>query len=154
MNLRIRRAVPEEANDLSKIAFSAKAYWGYPKRWLEIWKPQLTFHPEDFEEKEGWVAVDDEKPFGFYILQEKAGYVWLEDLWVLPEFIGRGIGKMLFLHAVELSLQRGYKNLRLEADPHAFGFYQKMGMHKIGEKHSEVDGQPRILPIMEIELEK
>ena len=32
------------------------------------------------------------------------------------------------------------------------GFYEKMGMIKIGERHSEVEGQIRILPIMKIRL--
>ena len=150
----IRRAIPEEAVTLSQIAFSAKAYWGYPKRWLEIWKPQLTLSPEYLEENENWVTVDDDKPIGFYTLQEKGSNAWLENLWVSPEFIGKGVGKMLFFHAVELSRQHGYKTLQLEADPNAFGFYEKMGMHKIGERQSEVEGQPRILPIMEMELKK
>jgi len=42
--------------------------------------------------------------------------------------------------------------MELDADPNAQGFYEKMGMHKVGEKKTEVDGQPRILPIMEIKL--
>jgi len=150
----IRRVWPEEAHGLSQIARAAKAYWGYPERWLEIWKPQLTFSPEYFVENEGWVAVADGIPIGFYTLQEKDGTASLENLWVSPEHIGKGIGKSLFLHCVKLSRQRGYKILQLEADPNAVGFYEKMGMHRIGEQHSEVDGQPRSLPIMQIELEE
>jgi ribosomal protein S18 acetylase RimI-like enzyme len=150
----IRRAIPEEADTLSQITFSAKGHWGYSERWMEIWKPQLTFSPEYFEQNESWVAVDNEKPIGFYTLQEKNGNAWIDNLWVMPEFIGKGIGKKLFLHAVESSRQRGHKALQLEADPNAFGFYEKMGMQKIGERQSEVDGQPRILPIMEMRLKK
>jgi GNAT superfamily N-acetyltransferase len=152
MNLQIRRALPEEAGILSQIAFSAKAFWGYPRRWMEMWKPQLTFSPEYFEENEGWVAEADGIPIAFYTLQEKAGNAWIENLWVSPDFIGQGVGKGLFLHAVELARQHGYKTLQLEADPNAAGFYEKMGMSKIGERHSEVDGQPRVLPIMEMVL--
>lgn len=144
---------PEQANQLTQIAIAAKAYWGYPQRWLEIWKPQLTFGPEYFINNEGWAAMTDKTPIGFYTLEERNGNAWLENLWVLPEYTGKGVGKALFLHAVELSRQRGYKMLQLEADPNAVGFYEKMGMHKIGERHSEVDGQPRILPILERRLE-
>lgn len=154
MQLQVRRAVAEEATTLSQIAFSAKAHWGYPKRWMEIWKSQLTFGPEFFEENESWVADADGTPIAFYTLQEKDGSAWIENLWVSPEFIGKDVGKTLFLHAAELSIQRGYETLQLEADPNAIGFYEKMGMYKIGERHSEVEGQPRVLPIMEIKLEK
>lgn len=148
----IRRALPEEANILSNLALSAKAHWGYPDRWMEIWTPLLTYSAEYFAENESWAAVLDNKPIGFYTLQEKYGHAWIEDLWVLPEFIGRGVGRQLFLDASSRARQMGYNTLRLEADPNAVGFYEKMGMHKIGERYSEVDGQPRVLPIMEISL--
>jgi GNAT superfamily N-acetyltransferase len=148
----IRRVTPNEATVLTHIALSAKRHWGYPGRWMEIWTPQLTFTPEYFEEDESWAAVDDEMPIGFYTLQERNGNAWLENLWVLPERIGKGVGKRLFLHAMSRSLDLGFKILQLEADPNAAGFYEKMGMHKIGERHSEIEGQPRKLPIMEMKL--
>lgn len=147
-----RRALPGEADALSQIALSAKAHWGYPERWLEIWKPQLTFSLQYFEENESWVAELDNTPIAFYTLQDKNGNAWIENLWVLPEYIGRGIGKQLFSHATELARQRGYKRLQLEADPNAVGFYEKMGMHKIGERKSDIEGQARVLPVMEIKL--
>lgn len=150
----IQPASPEQANQLTQIALAAKAHWGYPESWMEIWRSQLTFGPEYFAENEGWMAVVSDSPIGFYTLEEKNGTAWLENLWVLPEYIGKGVGKTLFLHAAELSRQRGFKILQLEADPNAVGFYERMGMHKIAERHSEVDGQPRVLPIMEMRLEK
>jgi len=152
MNLQIRRVVPQDAAALSQIAFTAKGHWGYPERWLKIWKPQLTFDPEYFERNESWVAEKDGHPIAFYTLQEKDGKAWIENLWVSPEFIGKGVGKSLFLHAKKLAYQLNYQILQLEADPNAAGFYERMGMYKIGERHAVVDGQPRILPIMEMKL--
>ena len=152
MNIHIRRVSRKEAKTLTRIALSAKAHWSYPERWMEIWTSQLTFTPEYFEKNESWVAVDGTRLIAFYTLQEKNGNAWLENLWVLPEYIGKGVGKQLFLHAIELARQRGYQNLQLEADPNAAGFYEKMGMYQIGERRSEVEDQPRILPLMEIEL--
>jgi GNAT superfamily N-acetyltransferase len=149
----IQRVHPNHAVQLTQIALAAKAHWGYPERWMEIWKPQLTFRPQYFIDNEGWAAMIDKTPIGFYTLEERNGNAWLENLWVLPEYIGKGVGKALFLHAAELSRQRGARILQLEADPNAAGFYEKMGMHKIGERHSEVDGQPRVLPILEMRLE-
>ena len=150
--MQIRRAIPEEAERLSAIALAAKAHWGYPEPWMEIWKPQLTFSPEYFDENESWVAVTDDNPIAFCTLQDKDGIAWIENLWVFPEYIGQGVGKQLFQHAAKLAVDRGCRTLQLEADPNAVGFYEKMGMHKIGERHSEVEGQPRILPIMEMNL--
>jgi ribosomal protein S18 acetylase RimI-like enzyme len=148
----IRRARPEEAVTLSQIALAAKRHWGYPERWMEIWKPQLTFSPEYFEASESWVAEINNAPIAFYTLLEKDGNAWMDNLWVSPEFIGKGIGKRLLLHALELSRGRGDRKMQLEADPNAVGFYEKMGMQKVGERVSELEGRPRILPIMELEL--
>ena len=148
----IRQVKLEETDSLTQIAISAKRHWDYPARWLEIWTPQLTFTSDYFEAHEGWAAVEDEKPIAFYTLEDKNGIAWLENLWVLPEYIGKGIGKELFLHAVNLARQRNYKTLQLEADPNAMGFYEKLGMKKVGKRQSEVDGLRRILPIMEIDL--
>jgi ribosomal protein S18 acetylase RimI-like enzyme len=148
----IQRVRPEQATELSAIAFAAKAHWGYPRRWMDMWKPQLTFSPHYFEEYESWVAVEDARPIGFYTLEERNSNAWLENLWVLPEYIGKGVGKALFMHAVERSRQRGYTLFQLEADPNAIGFYERMGMYKIRERQYEIDGQPRILPTMELPL--
>jgi ribosomal protein S18 acetylase RimI-like enzyme len=152
MNLQIRPTEPDQAQTLSQIALSAKAHWGYPERWMQLWKPQLTFSPDYFEENESWVAEIDQAPVAFYTLLEKDGNAWIENLWVSPEAMGKGVGRRLFLHALDRSRQRGFENLRLEADPNAAGFYEKMGMKKIGEHRSEIEGQPRILPILEIQL--
>ena len=152
MNFQILPAMPAQAEILTHIALSAKAHWGYPERWMELWQPQLTFGPGYFEENESWVAEIDQAPVGFYTLLEKDENAWIENLWVSPEAMGKGVGRRLFLHALDRSRQRGFVNLRLEADPNAAGFYEKMGMKKIGERLSEVEGQPRILPVMEIRL--
>lgn len=152
MNFQIFPAKPEQAEALSRIALAAKSHWDYPDRWIELWKPELTFSPQYFEQNESWVAETDNIPIAFYTLLEKEGSAWIENLWVSPEFIGQGVGNTLFFHALELSRQRGYKSLQFEADPNALGFYEKMGMRKIGERASGVDGQPRSLPIMEIPL--
>jgi GNAT superfamily N-acetyltransferase len=148
----IRRVVPEEAGVLSQIAIAAKRHWNYPERWMEIWTPQLTFSPEYFEAYESWAAEQDDILVAFHTLQVRDGIAWIENMWVLPEYMGKGVGRQLFLHALELSRQRGCKSLRLEADPNAVGYYEKMGMSKIGEHLYELDGQPRILPLMEITL--
>ncbi len=148
----IRRALPEEADMLSQIAFAAKSHWGYPKRWMELWKPQLTFSPEYFEENESWVVEINGAPVAFYTLLEQHRHAWIENLWVSPARIGKGVGKRLFLHALNRSRQRGFQKLQLEADPNAVGFYEKMGMYKLCERQYELEGQLRILPTMEIKL--
>lgn len=94
------------------------------------------------------MAVEEDKPIGFYSLEGNE----VGGLWVLPEFIGHGIGKDLFQHAVARCSQLGFDKLIIESDPNAVGFYEKMGAYKVGESHGEVDGNPRMLPILEIQV--
>lgn len=143
---------PEEADQFTQIALRAKSYWGYPEHWMKLWTPQLTFDARYFMENESWAAQLQGRPVGFYTLLGRDEIAWLENLWVLPELIGQGVGRALFLHAAGQARQRGYRILQLEADPNAAGFYGKMGMHKTGERHYEVDGPPRSLPLMEMKL--
>jgi len=152
MNIEIRRAVPEDAETLTEIAIAAKRHWNYPERWIQIWIPFLTFKPEDISSSEISAALVDGEIAGFYRLIKNPPRAVLEDLWVSPEYMNQKIGRMLFEHAVENSRFANLLAMELDADPNAQGFYEKMGMQKVGEKRTEVDGQPRILPIMEIKL--
>jgi GNAT superfamily N-acetyltransferase len=148
----ILRAAPDQAVILTTITIAAKRHWNYPEKWIQIWLPQLTITPEYILENETWVAVQNEKCVGYYSLKQDGESLWLDNLWVLPEFIGQGIGQGLFRHALERSRVLDATALKIEADPNAQNFYEKMGAWKIGECHTEVDGHPRVLPIMEIKL--
>jgi len=148
----IRLARPEEADILSRIAVAAKRYWNYPEHWLKLWMPQLTISPEEVAANESWAAEMDSTVIAFYTLQQRDGVAWLENIFVLPKFIGQGVGKHLFKHALAQARKLGHKIMRLEAEPNAVGFYEKMGMRKIGEFEYELEGQPRVLPIMELNL--
>lgn len=150
--IKIRPVKPEEADIVSQIAVAAKRHWNYPEHWMQLWIPQLTFGPAYLEENESWAAELDGTVIAFYTLQERAGNAWLENIWVLPEYIGQGVGKELFIRALSRSRELGWTILRLVAEPNAVGFYEKMGMWKVGEDQYELDGQPRVLPIMEMDL--
>lgn len=152
MNIHILPANPEQADALTEIAVAAKRYWNYPERWIQIWLPQLTVSAGYIAEHETWVAQAADGLTAWYSLKETKGELWLDHLWVSPGFIGKGIGRKLVLHSLERSRQRHASVLKVLADPNAESFYRHMGAEKIGEQAGEVDGEPRILPVMEITL--
>ncbi len=153
MEIEILRALPEHADQLTQITIAAKRHWGYPDKWMQLWIPVLTISWEYISENETWMRVVENKPVAYYSLKQDLGELWLDNLWVLPEHMGQGLGRSLFEHALERSRSRGFSSLKIEADPNAQSFYEKMGARKIGERqHGEMDGQPRILPVMEISL--
>ena len=148
----IRRASPEDAEQLTHITVASKRHWGYPETWIQLWLPELTFSPEYVSQNEVWMAVVEDRLVAYYSFKQDGEGLWLDNLWVLPEHMGQGLGKQLFQHALERSRLRGESILKIEADPNAQGFYEKMGTQKVSEHQYELDGQLRVLPVMEINL--
>jgi GNAT superfamily N-acetyltransferase len=147
-----KRATPDQAKALTEIAFAAKRHWGYPERWIQIWSPILTVSEEFIEKHDTFVAYVEERPVGFYAISLEGKNASVEHLWVLPEYMGKGIGAELFRHMLSRCKELGARILEIESDPNAQGFYEHMGAKKVRESVGEVDGQPRILPVLEIIL--
>jgi GNAT superfamily N-acetyltransferase len=149
----IVRATPDLAAQLTRIAIAAKSYWGYPRRWIEHWTPQLTLSAAYVAANPTYVALDEGRPAGFYalVLFPAARRAQLDHLWLDPPSIGRGLGRTLFEHAMATAHAAGTRAVFLEAEPKAEPFYLHMGARRIGESTGEIDGQPRVLPLMEID---
>ncbi len=151
----MRMIIPAEAkfaHNLTEITITAKRHWNYPERWMQIWLPSLTITSQYIESHEVWMMVVADKPVAYYSFDENEGGHWLDNLWVLPEYMGQGIGRVLFEHAIERCKIRHVYVLKIEADPNAQSFYERMGARKVGEHQTQVDGEPRVLPIMEIRI--
>lgn len=149
---KITRATPDQAEALTQIAFAAKQHWGYPDAWIQLWSPALTITPEFIETHQTYVAWMDERPAGFCAVSREDVKASVEHLWVSPAYIGKGIGAALFKHMLARCKELGIQVLKIESDPNAQGFYERMGAKKIGEIVREVDGQPRVLPLLELHL--
>jgi len=149
---KITRAKPNQARILTHIAFAAKRHWGYPERWIQIWSPLLTISPGYIEQHETYIAWMDEQPAGFCAISQQGERASIEHLWVLPDYMGNGIGAALFQHMLTRCKELGARVLEIESDPNAQGFYERMGAKKAGEVVGEVDGQPRVLPLLEIKI--
>lgn len=144
----IRRAFPEEATTLTQIALDAKRHWGYPEHWIKHWESDLTISSDFIRDNHVYVADEDGEIRGFYALCVSGDKAELEHLWVTPACIGTGIGKELFLDAMERAAAVDVRDVELTADPNAAGFYERMGAVQIGEAESVIDGQIRKLPRM------
>jgi N-acetylglutamate synthase-like GNAT family acetyltransferase len=147
----IRLATPEEAPVLTQIALDAKRHWGYPEHWIEHWKSDLTITADFISNNQVYVAETEDEICGFYALCVDGSKAELEHMWVRPNFIGTGIGKELFLDAMNRATALRLGEVEITADPNAAGFYERMGAQRIGETESEIDGQVRKLPRLKIE---
>jgi GNAT superfamily N-acetyltransferase len=144
----ITNAEPAEADILTSIAFAAKRHWGYPEHWILQWKSLLTITPESVAMHETFAARADGHVLGFGALKLEGEKLHLNDLWVLPAEMRRGVGRALFRHAQWRARVRGFSWFEIESDPYAVHFYTHMGAAVIGEHVTSLDGQPRRLPVL------
>ena len=148
----IRPATRKDSDVLTEISFLAKNYWNYPAQYFEIWRDELTITAEYIEKNNVQVIEDDDRVVGYYsvVKIEKdlkvEGFtlekgVWLEHLFILPEFIGKGYGKRLMQHLLQNSQKNQWQELKILADPHSTGFYRKLGARYIQEVPSNIPGR-------------
>ncbi len=149
--MNIRKALSQDAPELTRIAHEAKRHWGYPEHWMQRWDADLTLTPEFIIDNHVYVAEEGDRLSGFYALTIKDKTAELEHLWVAPDSIGTGVGKELFLNAMQKAAELRVRSVEISSDPNAEGFYQKMGAYRIGETTSELDGEPRNIPRLSIE---
>jgi GNAT superfamily N-acetyltransferase len=147
----IRRASTAEADKLTQIALDAKRFWGYPEHWIKHWESDLTISSDFVRDNEVYVAEEDGEILGFYALCVNGNKAELEHMWVTPGSIGTGIGKELFLDAMDRAATLAVREIEISADPNAAGFYERMGASQVGETDASIDGQVRKLPRLRIE---
>jgi N-acetylglutamate synthase-like GNAT family acetyltransferase len=154
--LKIRKASTEDANALTKIALEAKRHWGYPEHWIKHWQEDLTITPDFVATNQVFVAEREGKLLGFYALIIRQDKAELEHMWVAPQYIGTGVGKELFVHAMQRAAMQNASEVGISSDPNAEGFYKKMGAFQIGEVSSETPdkeaGNPRMIPRLKVDL--
>ena len=136
---------------MTEIAHDAKRHWGYPEHWINHWQNDLTISPDFIAGNEVYVAESAGELLGFYALIIRKEKAELDHMWVAPAHIGTGVGKELFLHAMQRAARKNVSEVEILSDPNAEGFYRKMGAHRIGETASEIDGEARALPRLTID---
>ena len=129
----IRVAQIHEAKTLSHIAYMAKAYWEYTPADLANWADELTITPEALQSRPTFVAELEGRAVGFCQLKFDASRADLEHLWVLPLYMGQGLGRALLFRAETAATAEKYHDLWIDSDPGAAGFYISCGAQSVGE---------------------
>jgi len=76
--------------------------------------------------------------------------VKLDNLFVHPDYIGKGYGKILFLDFMERVSKEKATKVTLDSEPNAEEFYRKFGFEAVGQLATSIPG--RYMPIMEKQL--
>ena len=97
-------------------------------------RANLLAHPDalvwpDLAVREGRtrVAVRDGDLVGFASTLAVGGVMELEDLFVDPDWMRRGVGRELVRDAIAMAAQRGVHRLEVTGNEHARAFYEQVG---------------------------
>jgi GNAT superfamily N-acetyltransferase len=134
----LRPARPDEAALLSDLAVRSKGHWGYDADFLAGCRAVLAIEPGEVIARRTTVAEVDGVVAGHYLIDGDPPGAELGQLFVDPPFIGRGIGRRLWEHAVATAADVGIRTLEIAADPFAEAFYLAMGARRDGTVASEV----------------
>lgn len=144
MKIEFPKAQPQQAKVLSDLSVESKGHWGYSKEQLNIWRKDLKIEEEEITQNLIRTILADGDLVGFYSIKREKNEDILNDLWLLPKAIGRGIGKLAFEKIKEDCLNLRIEEFVVISDPNAEGFYLKQGCVRIGEVQSKP--QNRMLP--------
>ena len=136
---------------LTNITKKSKAYWGYSDKQIENWSELLTITKNYIEFNNVFKLIVDEKIVGYYsyiYLNNKE--VKLDNLFLLPDYIGKGFGKNLLNDFLERVKKNKIERIIVESEPNAEKFYAYFGFTKIGQIETSI--KDRYLPIMVLTL--
>ncbi len=139
----IRPAHPSESDALTSLAFASKAFWDYPPEQLDAWSSELRVSPESILSEPTYVAEDQSCILGVVQLKTSSTPWQVECLWVHPDGTRQGIGTRLIREAVAYALAHGQRELHIDADPNAEGFYLGIGARRVGVLSAPIAGNPQ-----------
>jgi GNAT superfamily N-acetyltransferase len=146
----IRAPAGDEGWRLKEIAISSKEFWGYEPDKVREWADRGDFSLAHLGKLTVFVAEAGERAIGWCSLEPRGELWWLADLWIEPEWIGKGVGGRLFRHGARHAQKEGAMRLEWEAEPNSIGFYEKMGARYL--RDSEPSEWGRTLSVMGVEL--
>jgi GNAT superfamily N-acetyltransferase len=90
----------------------SKAYWGYDSLFMDAVRAEMQISGDDIAQAAVFILKDKAgNTVGFYRFLKQR--LHLEDLFIEPEAIGKGYGKILFEHAVALARELGFEEFTL-----------------------------------------
>jgi ribosomal protein S18 acetylase RimI-like enzyme len=142
----IRAARPDEASALEALQRRSSDVW-------EEYRTQLAANPDAIEpphraiaDGRARVAVDAfGRRLGFsVVLPISGGRCELDDLFVEPDSMGLGVGRLLVDDVVTRAAAAAASYVDVIANPNAVGFYERLGFEITGQASTRFGAAPRM----------
>ncbi len=138
-NIAFERATPSQTDFLTKFGMDSSktyAYWTVTERKA---RPIFQVRKEHFSSGVVCVMKKGNEIIGFFTLlaitnKRNSTLRYLDHLFIKPDYMRSGYGRKLFLEAIRVAKEElHWEAVLFESDPHAAGFYSKMGAKKVGD---------------------
>jgi GNAT superfamily N-acetyltransferase len=145
VSVQLRRAVHQDLDALRDVYRRSSLSNPSDRDALLAHPDALEFVGDAIEDGRTLVAVDDGRIMGFATLGPVvAGAVELDDLFVDPDAMRRGIGRALVAEAVARARRSGCSRLDVTANPDARAFYESVGFVDTGTAETRFGPAPRM----------
>lgn len=128
----IRPGVPGDLPAASEVYRSASLSNAGDRDNLLARPEYLVLGPEGLAEGRTYVAEEEGSLVGFATWSQAGDIVELEDLFVAPGWMRRGVATALVARIAQVLRARGVERLEVTANPHALGFYRAAGFTDCG----------------------
>ena len=125
--LTIRTAEPADVDRLRDVYRRASLSNDGDRANLLVNPDALTFAEAPVHEGRTRVALEDQRVIGFATTRQVDDVVELDDLFVDPAWMRRGIARALVIDATTIAAALGVTRLEVTANGHALDFYQATG---------------------------
>lgn len=143
----IRFAIPEEGEALDALHRRSSFVWEEDRANLEAHPEALGVPRERIASRRVRVAVGGQgELLGFSGVEDAGGCVCeLEDLFVDPAWMRRGIGRALVEDVATRHAEAGFARIAVVAAPRTFAFYESVGFTVDGEHPTRFGMAARLL---------
>ena len=118
--MKIEKANRTDANKITDLTIRSKDFWNYGAEQIAQWKDDLTITSEYIDKNEVFKLSIEKEIIGFYAFNsENKSTVKLNFLFLEPNFIGKGYGKILLNDFLKRMNETDYEKVTLDADPNA-----------------------------------
>lgn len=149
---KIRSAKIKEFEDLTNLAAESEAHWGFDEEFMDLYRIIYCVTPEILSENTAYVLEEEGQLIGFYIVIQEGYLGEVEYFYIKPKYIGKGFGRILWNHMIEVCDFLGILELELITSPEAVDFYVKMGAVIVKHVPSQVDS--RSIPMVRYKIKR
>lgn len=142
----VRDATPDDLTELAGI-FRRASLSNHADRAMLLAHPEFLLLPDDLLTQRDTVVATrpDGERLGFASTRRLTdGALELEDLFVEPHWMRRGVARTLMAEIARRASHAGASRIEVTANTHAMPFYRSAGFEDAGEAQTEAGPAPRM----------